>query len=124
MTLGSIVMGTIYQEYQGSKNAPTVTINNPAKGQKKARFYSGITDISLGQSSLGDNPIGDGLTPVGGDDPTLPKFRCIRGVTGVNVFEYALDIFSNTADTRAELLVLGVNQTPVEQQPAELQKSS
>lgn len=124
MTLGSVVGCTIFQEYQGSKNAPSVVINNPAKGQKIARFYSGITDISLGQSSLGDNPIGDGLTPVGGDDATLPKFRCIRGVTGANVFEYALDMFSNTADTRVELLALGVNQVSVEQQPAELQKSS
>lgn len=124
MTMGSVVQSTLYQEYQGSKNAPTVTLNNPAKGQNKARFYSGITDISLGQGSLGDNPVGDGITSQGGDDATLPKFRCIRGVTGANVFEYAIDVFSNTADTRVELLTIGVNQVGVEQQPAELQKSS
>lgn len=111
MTLGSVVGCNIYEEYQGSKNILTVGINNPAKGQKTAKFFSGVQDISLGRRSIGQSPLGDGVAlPSMGTDPTLPKFRCIRTVTPAYVFEYALDIFSNTADTRVELLALGVNQ--------------
>lgn len=124
MTQGSVVGCNVFMEYQGSKNDPFVVLNNPAKGQKHAKFYIAENDASLGENSLGDNPLGDGLTLRGGVDALFPKFRCIRDVTGQKIFEYALDVWSETADTRWELLSLGVNQTQATDYPVFIRQSS
>lgn len=122
MTPGSVVNCNVLQEYQGAKNDPSIVINDPAKGKKKARFYSSQQEESLGDASLGDNPLGDGIV-FNDPDSALPKFRCIRSVTAEQIFEYALDVNSNTADTRLELIAIGVNQTPVTNKPVEIRKS-
>lgn len=120
MTQGSIVGCNILMEYEGSANTPAVVLNNPEKGGKLARFYVSANDSSLGENSLGSNPLGDGLEPEGGDAALLPKFRCIRYLTIEDVFEYALDVNSNTADTQWEILSIGVNQTASPNRPVNL----
>lgn len=124
MTQGSVVTCNILLEYEGSLNTPSVVLNNPVKGQKIARFYVSANDASLGENSLGSNPLGDGLDPAGGDAALLPKFRTIRDVTPQDVFEYALDVMSNTADSQWELESIGVNQIPSENRPVNLRKST
>lgn len=124
MTQGSVVGCTVLMEYEGSKNNPSLVLNNPAKGQNKARFYVASNDASLGENSLGSNPIGDGLAPAGGDAALLPKFRCIRYLTAQEIFEYALDVNSNTADTQWELLCIGVNQVASANRPVNLSKTT
>lgn len=120
MTQGSIVNCNVLMEYEGSLNNPTIVLNNPAKGQKLARFFVSANDSSLGENSLGSNPLGDGLAPSGGDMALLPKFRCIRYLTAQDMFEYAFDVNSNTADTQWEILCIGVNQAPSENRPVNL----
>ncbi len=117
MTTGTVLGCNVYQEYQAAKNEPTFIINSPVKGQKKAKFYTGLEDISLGQNSLGDNPLGDGLQQPGGAQALLPKFRVMRNVTALDIFEYAFDVFSNTADAQWELLCIGANHMPSERKP-------
>lgn len=124
MTQGSIVGCNVLLEYEGSLNTPSLTLNDPTKGQKKARFYVAANDSSLGENSLGSNPLGDGLAPAGGDMALVPKFRCIRYLTPQEVFEYALDVNSNTADTQWEILAIGVNQAASENRPVNLSKST
>lgn len=124
MTQGSVVGCNVLLEYEGSLNTPSVVLNDPAKGQKKARFYVAANDASLGENSLGSNPLGDGLDPLGGDAALIPKFRCIRDVTAQDVFEYALDVNSNTADTQWEILCIGVNQIPSQNRPVNLRKNN
>lgn len=124
MTQGSVVGCNVFLEYEGSKNTLQVVLNDPAKGQKKARFYVAANDSSLGENSLGSNPLGDGLDPLGGDASLVPKFRCIRYVTEQEVFEYALDVNSNTADTQWELLCIGTDQVASPNHPVNLSKSN
>lgn len=122
MTPNTALYCNAFLEYQGAKNMAGIVINNPGKSSKQAKFYTGVSDESLGQNSLGDNPLGDGLLLLGGDDATVPKFRCIRGITGTDVFEYALDVYSNTPDCRWELECVGVNQTPSPRLPVAIKK--
>lgn len=120
MTQGSVVDTNVLLEYEGSKNNLAVVLNNPAKGGKLARFYVSANDASLGENSLGSNPLGDGLDPEGGDAALLPKFRCIRYMTAQEVFEYALDVNHNTADSQVEILCIGVNQVMSPNRPVNL----
>lgn len=122
MTMGTALYAAILEEYQGSKFQPNIVINNPQTGSKQAKFYSAANEQSLGDSPLGDNPLGDGLALSGGDDATVPKFRCIRTTTPEDIFEYAIDIYSNTPDCRWEILTVGVNQVPSANHPTGIRK--
>lgn len=117
MTGGSIVSCNIMMEYQGAKNIPTIVINDPSKGQKTAKLFTGLSPNALGDNPLGFQPLGDGMPVMGGADALVPKFRCIRTVTPSYVFEYALDFWSAAADSQWELERIGVNQTAVPSRP-------
>ena len=71
---------------------------------------------------MGDNPLGDGLTPESNDQELLPKFVVIRDVNPVNCFEYELEVYSTDPDSRWEILSLGVNITLAEQQAVFIRK--
>lgn len=119
MTQGTFLYCNIYQEYVGSKNIVTVRINIPTNpGKKLARFYPTGNQPSLGDVSLGQIPLGEGILPRGGS--VLPKFRAIRRVQATSVFEYALDYFSVAANSQWELLIAGTNQMQTPGQPAQL----
>ncbi len=98
--------GRIYMDYQGSSGLQDFIINSVSS---PAKFFSGNIAPSLGDSSLGDNPLGDGLLPETNDQELLPKFRLIRDISTVNVFEYQIDVYSTDLDCRWEILCLGVN---------------
>ena len=96
----------IYIDYQGSTDLQQVninSINNPTK------FFSSNSELSIGNSSLGENPLGDGVTSETNDQELLPKFRSICGVQMQDCFEYSIEIFSTEADSRWEMLALGAN---------------
>lgn len=120
MTPGTPLMCTVLMEYQGSKFNPTFIINSPGKGQNVPRFYEIATQGSLGDESLGDTPLGDGLTLSGANDESTPKFRCIRAVTPQDIFEYALDVWSNFPSAQWELVTLGANHMSTGRQPVSI----
>lgn len=103
---GVTLLGNIYWDYQGSSGIANVNINSV---EDPAHYYVGAIGSSFGDSSLGDNPLGDGLTPESNDQELLNKFRDIAPLTPVDCFEYELEIYSTDADSRWEILALGIN---------------
>lgn len=123
MSQGTTLYNYVYQEYQGSKNLLTVTVNKPTNpGKKMATFYSATKTPSLGDVSLGEIPLGEGILSDSAGNP--PKFRAIRGVQAANMFEFALDVFSIDLDSQWELLSLGTNMQPANVQPVQIIGSS
>lgn len=106
MAQGSEVGSNVYLDYQGASGILSPVINSE---DDPAIFFSGLSAPSLGDSSLGDNPLGDGLTPESNDQELLPKFRKITDVNATDVFEYDIEVYSSTADSRWEILCLGPN---------------
>lgn len=104
----------VYFDYQGSSGLQNLIINSV---NKPAKFFSGNLAPTLGSSSPGDNPLGDGLIPESSDQELLPKFRDIPKVTPVNCFEFCLEVYSTELDSRWEVLCLGVNPQRADQKP-------
>lgn len=114
MTQGTILYGNVYDDYQGATDFSNYEINS---NSKPAKFFIASNAPSLGTSSLGDNPLGDGLTPEANDQELLPKFRAIRTVAIKDCFEYELEVYSLDADSRWEMLCMGVNAKQSVNQP-------
>ncbi len=106
MPTGVQLNANVYMEYQGAAGLQTLVINSDLI---LARFFSGNSAPSIGDASLGDNPIGDGLTPDSNEQELVPKFKVIRDIQPVNIGEYDLEVFSTELDSRWEMLCLGVN---------------
>ena len=97
----------VYYDYQGSTAIYTSIINTSQS--PVAHLYSGVVPPSLGDASLGDNPLGDGLNTLSSDQALLPKFRVIIGKPVENCFEFSPMVYSNEVDSRWEILALGAN---------------
>ena len=107
MTPGSTVYGALIYEYQGNRSVQQFNINS---GNASPQFYMGDVGFSLGNSSLGDNPLG-GMTALEElDQDLVPKFRMIKDAQKLDVFEYQPRIYSTEADDRWELLIIGANE--------------
>ncbi len=104
-TQGTALLGNVYFDYQGATNILSLDLNS--SGQIKT--YIGQNAPSLGDASLGDNPLGDGLTIESNDQEELPKFRVIKDVAPTDNFEFALEILTNAIDSRWEILAIGTN---------------
>lgn len=121
MGRASEVYCSTYQEYQGSKNILTTTINKPtAPGKKSARFYGAVFCPVPGESILGDIEIGDGILPPDIQSSPVPKFRAMRRIAVANIFEAALDIWSESLDAQWGLLAVGANMQPADSEPTEI----
>ncbi len=115
-----------YFDYQGAR------ADNATGGMRQmvigsdaspAKSWSNLIPPSLGDAFLGDNPLGDGILPEGGDQESLPKFRASTNVPQpLNFFEYSLEIFSTSVDARWELICLGPNVRLSNQMPTFLSK--
>lgn len=118
MSRGSEVYASTYMEYQGAKGIQVSTINKPIDpGKKFAKFY-GATDCPVpGESILGNIEIGDGILPPSTGNTPLPKFRAIRRVKSKDVFEAAIDVWSESVDSNWGLLLVGANLQPAKRQP-------
>lgn len=119
MTPGTNLYCNNYFEYQGAYNTLQTTVNKETTpGKKVAKFYSGSTNPSPGENSIGTIPVGDGIIPNNPNNP--PKFRAMRRITTLQAFEVALDVFSVDLDCNWSLLCLGTNITNVEGQPTDI----
>lgn len=107
MPEGFDLKGTVYLDYRGSSGIRDISVSsdtNPAK------FFTGANAPSLGDGSLGEDPLGDGILEEAGRQELLPKFRAMINIPqSKNFFEYGLEFFSVVADCRWELSVCGVN---------------
>lgn len=109
----------VYIDYQGSTSLQNMNINS---NNVSAKFFTSNSELSLGTTSLGENPLGDGIISDDSDQELLPKFRAITGVNPADCFEYSLEVYSNDADSRWEILALGVNPTLQEFSPIFIRK--
>lgn len=119
-TEGYISQGTnlnlkVRYNYQGSLTTLNAIINS---NEYPTTFQSGSSPFSLGDGSLGDKILGDGLVEGDTDQELLPKFRNISSMVAENVFEYQVMIYSDEPDSRWEILALGTNAGLEEQQQA------
>lgn len=122
MTADSSVYGGAYYDYQGSQSLLSVIINDQSSLLNARQLFSGVVPPSLGDASLGDNPLGDGMNVLPDDQALLPKFRVITGVNQIDCYEYALMIYSTSVDSRWELLACGTSQSMSFAQGVELMK--
>ena len=117
MTQGTNLYGAVYLDYQGA----TATLNpiihsiTESSAANDQSFFTGVVPPSLGDASLGANPLGD-ITQIVGlgntaltDHDLLSKFRIIVGVAPTDCYEYALMCYSLDADARWEIIALGAN---------------
>ncbi len=98
-------MGNVYFDYQGSTAISNLDLNSAGK----IPIFLGNNAPSLGDGSLGDNPLGDGLTIESNDQELLAKFRVIKDVSPTDNYEFALEVYTEAPDTRWEILALGTN---------------
>lgn len=123
MTANSNVYGGIYYDYQGATALLSPIINDETSLLVSGKqIFSGVTPPSLGDASLGDNPLGDGLNIFPNDQSLIPKFRVICGVAKKQCFEYAIMVYSTNIDARWEILAFGTNMKPATVLGVELQK--
>lgn len=108
-TQNSQLYGGVYFDYQGASGLLSPVINTIDSPLVAGQIFTGVAPPSLGDASLGDNPLGDGLNVLPDDQATLAKFRVITGVNQVDNFEYALMLYSTNIDARWEILALGTN---------------
>ena len=116
MSPGTELKARVYYNYQGSSSLQEVIINDP-EANKSAKFYTGFMAPGIGDSSLGDNPLGEGLTDNEILQEQLPKFRKMAGVPQIDCFEYALQVYSEIADSQWEILLLGANAVQSKREP-------
>lgn len=118
MNLGSTLDANILFDYQGA----TAVLNpNISSNNSPATSFLSQSDPSLGDASLGDNPLGDGLLVAADEQDLLPKFYKIS-ILSVNPFyEIGVQIYSQKADDRWEILALGFNPWLSEEQGVQLQ---
>lgn len=74
-------------------------------GANKAIVFNKITDGSLGENTLGTQPVGTILNLP--NQPVNPKFRVINTFPRTNCFEYQIVYSSNDIDQQWQLLRLG-----------------
>lgn len=116
MTQGTRLNGAIYYDYQGATFLSSFYIHDqmdssPAKDRS---FSSGVIPPSLGDASLGDNPLGDITSVIYGNTvlqtfDLVPKFRIITQHQILDSYEFALMAFSSAAGSQWELIAVGPN---------------
>lgn len=119
-TEGYITPGTtlnlqVNYNYQGA----TSTINAIINSADQPGYIFQTALASLGDNSLGDEPLGNGGIIDTGDDPnTLPKFKVINSLGLTNCFEWQPIFSSDTVDSQWEILATATNATIEEDEQA------
>ena len=113
----------VYYDYQGSSGTNTLVINNPDTADEDLATFFIRPTVSLGDSSFGDEPFGDGIIEETNEQDNLPKFRKIAACRLKNCFEYSPEIYAVQEDVRFELLHFGPNIRLASQQPNFIKKN-
>jgi len=112
MPEGSQISGAVVYEYKGETSVQTFIIN--ADGDPP-EFYTGDIGISLGQTSLGDNPLGDATSDEEQDQENLSKWRKFNDLALAHVHEYQLRVYATELDSRFEIIAIGTNEVVSEE---------
>lgn len=114
-TLGTPLSLLLNYNYQGATNATNYVVNSIDK--PAVTFIAPLA--SLGDNSLGDEPLGNGgVSDTANDDDSLPKFKKINSVSLINCFEWQPVYYSNAVDAQWEILASADNAGIEEQQQA------
>lgn len=107
LTPGTPLNLTVNYDYQGATAQIMAIVNSVAQ----PAYLFQQTQASLGDNSLGDKPLGQGIVDESesADLQDLAKFKAITSLTQVNCFEYQLILSSDTADAQWEILAEGTN---------------
>ncbi len=120
MKEGMDLKSNIYLDYQGASGTRELSIDNDTT---LAKFYTGFSQLSLGQSAFGSLPLGDGILDEVDDQDLIPKFRTIQNVPDPkNCFEYSIEVYSTQLDCRWEILFVGTNVVISDENPVFLRK--
>lgn len=96
----------ILYDYLGASGENLYYLNKPGE---EAALFDQAGRFGLGGDLVGEQTLGGGITETG--EQNLPKFRIIVGTKKTDCFEYEIDIFSDEADSRWEILAMGTNAT-------------
>lgn len=110
-TPNTTLLCNINYNYQGASNVITATVTKPTQLGKM--FLGTGQTPSLGDASLGDQPLGDGLSSAFDLQSAVPKFKVINSLTSINCFEYQQIYYSQNLDDRWELLACATNEIVV-----------
>lgn len=105
MGLGTPLTVTVNYNYQGATQTTPAIVNSIAQ---PATFFS-PSIASLGDTIMGDKPLGDEINEDDTNNGDLPKFKVINSLALINCFEYQLVYESDTANANWELLASGTN---------------
>lgn len=112
---GTKLNGYVRYDYQGSGGIQNPIVNSI---EQPATYFSGLSSPSIGDGSLGDFPLGEGLSELASDQELLPKFRVINNLTPIDCFEYQIEFVSDDPYSRWEILCCGVNVETPTREPA------
>lgn len=110
---GTPLYVTVNYDYLGDTaiyTAPVNTISRPA-----TLYQTNVP--SLGETSIGGAPIGDLITDA---SETYPKFRVINQFTPENCFEYQKIYYSDSADSRWEIIATGTDAGEANYSPVQI----
>jgi len=110
MSLGTPLNLQINYNYEGVTNQISVPVNSDAL----PAYMFAPSVSSLGDESLGDAPMGDGLIET---EEFLPKFKVINSISDTNCFEWQPIYYSDEANARWEILATGSNAQVADEQP-------
>lgn len=111
------LMATINYDFGGFSGTYTALINgNKGNTPTKNTIFNKITDGSLGQNTLGSQPIGTILNI----PPAIPKFRIVNTMPRINVFEYQIVYSTNDVDQQWTLLRFGPAVNSADDLPTEI----
>ncbi len=119
MSQGTSLNADILMDYQGSTSKQSLVVSS---NEKPSKQFLAQSAPSIGDSSLGDNPLGDGLNTAFDDEDLLPKFYKINNITSTPCYEYSTIVHSEDLDSRWEIICLGVNPWLASEQAVELQR--
>ena len=117
MPEGTPLKARYYGDYQGSTTSQELWVNKTEAPVRLAKFFTGFSSPGMGDSSLGDNPLGEGLTETELSQEQLPKFRGLINVSQLDIFEYGLEFYTEDVESRWEILALGANAQKSNNEP-------
>lgn len=117
----SALTGRVRFDYLGgthNQGEPSIEDIDISSGEVSPVLFVGNNVAEIGTTQLGEEENGGGIDL----SPGFPKFRIIQDVDQVDVFEYQVELFSYTADSRWSLKCYGANPVQSSNNPVFLRR--